>query len=310
MEEIARTLPSGYELQRGPRAWLASRCDAASVLAQAGYGLHSDGEISTSTLAGRKPLLELFTRSGVLLVRRFSHGGLLRRVTGSRFADPVRPFRELRAATTLAEKGIRTPEVVAARAQRAPVFGWRLDLVTRRVADTVDLGRLLGLARRGEVARAELRRVVRAAGALVRSLHDLGCLHADLTPNNMLVERASLAQGEPRLWIVDLEGTRFVSPLGDVERRHNLRRLLRFVLRREEQHGQILTRSDYARFMRGYDPEGRQWKDDWIAIGRIHARNGLWHRIGWMLESLWRRDADPRESAARSAPVPGPRDRA
>jgi hypothetical protein len=306
-EGISEGLPSAYAFQHSARAYLATRRDAAQELARSGYGLDADGNASISARAGRKPLLELSTTGGVLLVRRFSHGGLLRFLTGSRFADPKRPIRELCLSALLRERGVRTPEVVAARAQRAAGFGWRLDLVTRCVPDTIDLGRLLGMARRGELNRITLRRVVRAAGAFVRSLHDQGCLHADLTPNNMLVEHTSLTHGDPVLWIVDLEGARIAAPLGDLERRRNLGRLMRFVARREERHGHLLTRADFARFMRGYDPQGRSWKDDWLAIQRDHTRNSAWHRVGWFFESLWRQEPDRRETADARAPVAGRR---
>jgi len=171
--------------------------------------------------------------------------------------------------------------------------------------DTIDVGRLLDSARCGEIGRSEVRLVARAAGELVRRLHDVGFVHADLTPRNMLVERASLATNEPALWIVDLEGARFVSDLGDAERRDNLRRLLRFVDRREERDGNALTRTDYVRFARGYDPEGARWKRDWTAIRSEHARQNVWHRIGWMLERV----GGPSDSRARATGTSNIRDR-
>jgi tRNA A-37 threonylcarbamoyl transferase component Bud32 len=297
-QELSQWLPPEYEIQHGPRAWMATLRAAAPAIARTGYGLQTDGSIATSDLSGRRPLLELPTTEGVLLVRRFSHGGLLRWLTGSRFSDPLRPFRELRTSRALAALDVRTPEVVAARARRAAGLGWRLDLVTRRVEGTIDLGRFVAMVRRGERERSELRRVLSAAGAFVRRLHDVGLVHADLTPNNMLVETASLARGTPRLWIVDLEGARFESPLEEGARRANLRRLFRFVARREERHGRVLGRADFLRFMRGYDPEGARWKRDWAEIEDAHRKNRTWHRWGWWLESRFRAERDAREHVA------------
>jgi hypothetical protein len=298
-EEIARDLPPEYELRHDARAYLVSARAASVELANAGYGLHTDGPLSVSALAGRTPLLELGSRGGALLVRRFSHGGLLRWLTRSRFGDPSRPFRELCVSRSLARAGVATPEVVAARARRASVLGWHLDLVTRRVADAIDLGHLVASARRGELSSRAWRRTLRSAGAFVRRLHDAGCLHADLTPNNMLVEKASLERGDPRLWIVDLDGAKLGAAIGDCERRDNLRRLVRFVERREERHGRLLTRADYARFLHGYDPQRVLWKRDWIAIEHDLARNDVWHRSGWLLERLLGKKHDARESSAR-----------
>jgi tRNA A-37 threonylcarbamoyl transferase component Bud32 len=284
-EQIARTLPEGYEFRSSARAWMASRADAAAVLTRAGYGPESNGALTTSALAGRRPLLEMTTPSGILLVRRFSHGGLLRGITRSRFSDPGRPFRELCASARLAAHGVPTPEVVAARARRASGFGWSLDLVTRRVEGAIDVGKFLELARRGQTDHAELRRVASAFGTFVRRLHAIGFLHSDLTLDNVLVQRALTDSAAPKLWIVDLEGARFAGSLRDADRRGNLQRLARFVLRRESQRGSALRRTDFARFMRAYDPE--RWKADWIAVERSLARRRIWHSIGWMIES-WR----------------------
>jgi len=285
-EQISRSLPVGYEFEHDDRAWLAIRSDAAASLADAHYGLHSSGAPSTSVLAGRQPLLEMATESGVLLVRRFSHGGLLRAFTGSRFANPARPFRELCSSAELASLGVSTPEVVAARARRSRGFGWILEIVTRRVDGAIDLGKLVELARCGEIDAAEMRAIVAALGRFVARLHAIGFVHADLTLKNILVERASAGRGPPNLWLIDLEGARFAAPLSDEERRDNLRRLLRFVLRGEAREGRVLRRTDFARFMRSYDASRAKWKDDWTAIRRSHERRRVWHAIGWMLEGL------------------------
>jgi tRNA A-37 threonylcarbamoyl transferase component Bud32 len=297
--DVLSELPRGYDVRRGPRACIAAREDVVADLERAGYGLDSDGATTPSSLAGRRPLLELATRRGTYLIRRFTHGGLLRRITGARFGDPTRPFRELCTSARLLDRGLRTPEIVAARARRAAGFGWELDVVTRRVEDALDVGAALAMARRGGIARSALRRLELALGALVRELHELGCLHADLTPNNVLVERPSLDRGEPKLWIIDLDRARILSAVGEDERLRNLERLFRFVARRERRHGRMLARSDYARFLRGYDAGRARWKDDWRAIAALHDRHLVWHELGWKLEDLWGRRADPREAERR-----------
>lgn len=303
---ILDALPPEYLVEEGPRGLLAAHRDARGALRQAGYGLQADGDLRPSQLPGRKPLCELPTRDETFLVRRFSHGGLLRFFTRARFLDPRRPFDELRVSHALARAGVRTPEVIAARALSVPGGGFHLDLVTRRVEDSIDLGFFLGMARRGEIERGSLRRLAAAAGMLVRQLHETGCLHADLTPNNILVNREAARGAEPRLWIVDLDRARLRDRLSDGERRANLRRLFRFVARREERDGRALSRSDHARFMLGYDPGGLAWKADWRAIESEHARRRAWHAVGWSLEHLFARSRDPRESL----PEDGPRLRA
>ena len=171
-------------------------------------------------------------------------------------------------------------------------------MVTRRVEGALDLGAVLAMARRGEIRRRVLQRVERALGALVRELHDLGCLHADLTPSNVLAERSSLDQGEPTLWIIDLDRACMVPEVSDAERRANIARLYRFIVRRER-YGRLLARSDHARVLRGYDPASTRWKDDWKAIAALHDRGRVWHAMGWRLEEMWSRRADLREAPPR-----------
>lgn len=258
--------------------------DLRGPLTERGFGPDEDGGLEPSDLAGRQPLGQLRLGDERLVVRRFRHGGLLRWLTGERFLDPDRPFRELILACELRSRGVRTPEVVGARARSIPGGGYQLDLLTRRVENALDLGQLLVAVRGGELTRARLAPVLVAAGRLVRSLHDLGLAHADLNARNFLVERASLERGEPRLWILDLDRSELRERLGDSERRRNLRRFFRFVQRREEQDGRVLTRSDFARFFRGYGTGGERWKSDWRAIAAAHARHRRAHGAGWVLE--------------------------
>ena len=292
-------LPAGYLVTADGGGYLAVHVDFADRLHAAGYGLASRGDFRPSSLAGREPLRELGGDGPRLLLRRFTHGGLLRRWTGRRFRDPARPFRELILSDALRSLGIPTPRVAAAAA-RPLGFGWELEIVTTGVEDTLDLGALLGLARRGELARGVLRRALVALGDLVARLHRVGCEHADLQPNNVLVGRAALAGAQPRLWILDLDRSRLAPPLSDGERHRNLERLYRSVARREALHGPLLTRGDYRSFFAGYARTGDGWRSDWRAVEELHSRDHRWHRLGWGLE----RALGTRRDESRDSPAP------
>jgi len=295
---ILAELPCGFFLEESPRGVLALHADVARELHERGFGPERDGELVKSELAGRRPLYDL---GGGLLLRRFSHGGLTRWLTGVRYLDPERPFRELILSHSLRSAGIRTPQIVAARARLARGVGWHLDVVARRVPDSVDLGYVLGMARRGELERSALRSIARAAGELVRQLHRHGCMHADLTPSNILVGRDTLREGAAaELWVIDLDRSTLVGELGHGRRLLNLRRLYRFVRRRDREHGRALSSTDYARFFRGYDPDRGHWKADWRLISAAHSRSRLLHSLGWFFESAFGRAPDPRDAAAES----------
>lgn len=284
---ILERLPADYAVERGERGVLAILRDCAPSLRAAGYGLDSDGSTRTSRLSGRRPLLELPTPAGVFLIRRFSHGGLLRFLTGERFRDASRPFRELAAAASLARAGVNTPQVAAARARAAPGWGWKLEIVTRQVDDAIDLDGVLAAARERAIPRDVLRRLARAAGRFVREMHDAGCFHADLTTKNLLVERSALSGGSSRMWILDLDRARAGAGLSLEERIANLTRLHRYVWRRERMHGPALSRTDALRFLAGYEPDRVRRGAAARRILAEHARSLRWHALGWRLEGLF-----------------------
>lgn len=274
-------IPPGYRRIENARGRLVVADWAAAELERAGFTLDSDGDLRASSLAGRKALAE--TADGRILVRRFTHGGLLRFLTAHRFRDPGRPFAELALSAWLAARGVDTPPVAAARARRARGFGHELALATRRIAGARDLEAHLVDVRAGRTGRAALRPAVRAFGALVARLHAVGFLHADLTPKNVLVE--SEAAGPPRLWLIDLDRSRVELPLGERARRDNLRRLWRFVDRREHRDGRALAASDVARFLAAYEPDRARRHAIWRAVAAEHARAVPWHGLGWALEN-------------------------
>jgi hypothetical protein len=292
---ILDELPSGYFVDESPGGVLVLHAEVTRALHEAGFGPEQDGELLRSDLSGRRSLYELDTDLGRFVVRRFSHGGLMRWFTGVRYHDPERPFRELILAASLRRAGIPTPQVVAARARMAFGGGWYLDIVTRRVAEAIDLGYILGQVRAGQLEPDVCRRLLRSTGTLVRRLHRHGCLHADLTPSNILVERSTLEESEPRLWVIDLDQSRHLDDLTLGDRHANLRRLYRYTVRRERRFGRALRLTDFMRFLVAYEPDRHRRATTWRAIAAAHKRNWLFHSLGWLFEGWFARRVDPRE---------------
>ncbi len=293
---ILENLPSGYFVDESPRGILALHVDVARAFHEAGYGPQQDGSLSGSELSGRQPLHELEGDGERFVVRRFSHGGLMRWLTGARYSDAARPFRELVLTASLRKAGIQTPQVVGARARKALGWGWQLDLITRRVENATDLGYLLGEARQGVLEPCRLRRLIRAAGELVRRLHRHGCLHADLTPTNILLEQVEASDEPPRLWVIDLDRSTLSEDLPRADRLGNLRRLYRYVARRDARLGASLSRTDYMRFLVSYEKDRALRKQTWRAIAQAHKRSSFMHGLGWLFEAWFGKNNDPRES--------------
>jgi hypothetical protein len=284
---VLHELPAGYFGEESPRGM-------------------DDGPLTVSDLSGRRPLLQMEVGSERFVVRRYHRGGLFRWFFPRTSLDAERPFRELVLADALSKSGVRTPAVVAARAVRwardralsGLLVGFKLDLVTRRVDNAVDMAEVLEAIREGTVKPAARVLLLRAAGALIRDLHLVGFLHSDLTPRNLLVRAEALHNANPEPWIIDLDSSVFVADLTDGERRRNLRRLYRAVQRREKRGTRFLSRADYAHFLHGYDPEGRHWKEDWRAVSSGHAITAPFHWVGWMLEKLFGGGAETRDGRA------------
>ncbi|HVS16978.1 MAG TPA: lipopolysaccharide kinase InaA family protein, partial [Planctomycetota bacterium] len=141
--DLVAGLPEPVRVIRTSSGVLAVREDLADAFLDAGFAPGDRPRPARADAVGKRPLGSVSAAGREFLVRRFHHGGLLRWLTGVRFASPRRPFDEWRLQAHLRELGVPTPAVVAARAQRAWPAGWRLDLATERVDDAVDLGELL-----------------------------------------------------------------------------------------------------------------------------------------------------------------------
>lgn len=287
-------LPEGYRWVQGDRGLMAVWVDAEGSLSEAGFGPDEDGSLRESGAVGRGALGELRVGSDAFLVRRFTHGGLLRWLSGPRFSDPRRPFEELLLSHGLSEVGIRTPRVVAARARRLGLW-WELAVVSVYIEAATDIGRWIAEVRKGERSRDSFGDLAFAFGDLVRQLHDVGFKHADLQPNNVLVEEPLGLDEEPRLWILDLDRSQHGDPLVPAKSIENLGRLTRFVERRERERGTCLSSSDRMRFMRGYEPERSRRHEVWRALSSSVRLSGR-HEFGWKMERAFGGE-DPREGS-------------
>jgi len=282
---VLQQLPDDYVVEHGERDVVALHRDVRAAFHAAGYAADSTGPVEPSDLAGRRRMHQMSIGGECFVVRRFSHGGLLRWLTGTRFLDAERPFREILLSRELEGAGLPTPQVVAARARRRRTGGWRLEVVTRRVDDSLDLGLVLQAMGERHSSPRIRSRILHAAGALVRAMHNAGFFHADLTPNNLLVASAALTGGEPRMWILDLDRSDVSgSALSGADRRRNLRRLFRHVSKLRSAGRLSFSAADARRFLHGYEPDGGGWKELWRRVQRAHGRTKGAHALAGTLE--------------------------
>jgi 3-deoxy-D-manno-octulosonic acid kinase len=137
---------------------------------------------------GRGAAYGVRTPHGDWVVRHYRRGGMVARVLGDRYirSGVPRPWRELAASAAARERGVATPEVVAAVVYPAGPF-YRADLATRLIPDSTDLAEAVLGVGRGD---AGLRQTAwHAAGSLLRQAFAAGVVHADLNLRNILIQR-------------------------------------------------------------------------------------------------------------------------
>jgi 3-deoxy-D-manno-octulosonic acid kinase len=252
------------------KAYCARAAELDRFLSDSGYTLDSEPRTRVGSLRGRKALEELDSPLGPLVLRRFTHGGILRALSGRRFLDAQRPLREWQLCSALRERGIATPLIVGARARRLFPLGFALDLISVRIEPARDLDALR------TDPDSDLGALARQMGAFVRRMHDAGLLHADLTTKNLLWTPQGLVA-------LDLDRSRLTGePLAFEQRVQNLERLLRFVLRREQQERGRLRPRDYLACLRAYEPEPALRRRLREAVRGRRRRTLFWHRLGWL----------------------------
>lgn len=148
---------------------------------------------------------------------------------------PVKARREYELAAELTRRGIATPRPLAWGVEgRGPSASWLM-------TETIDAESLLAVLER-PLAPALRQRLATALGAFLARLHAAGVVHRDLHPGNIL---AACADGEPRLWLIDLHAVALGPTCAWAARRANLVVFNRFFILRA-------SRSDRLRFWMSY----------------------------------------------------------
>jgi tRNA A-37 threonylcarbamoyl transferase component Bud32 len=214
--------PDGYQrLEDRGWTWLVRRdCAAALGAALPESFLAPRAERAAAPGHGRAATAALDVGGIPVIGKRLLHGGFLGPVLGGLYLGTERCSRSIRLARGLRERGVRTPDVVAAGwwAVLGPVN--RIALLTEAIPRAENLQAILLRRPRAEDRRAALR----AAARIVRAMHDAGFEHADLNLGNIVLEGA---QDGPRGHVVDLDRGRFAAAPSARLRAGGLLRLLR-----------------------------------------------------------------------------------
>jgi 3-deoxy-D-manno-octulosonic acid kinase len=199
-----------------------------------------DGAILHSK-TGRGSVLKL-ERDGRTWVRRHYHrGGLVANFVYDHYVwlgrERTRAFREWRLLHSLYRRGLPVPRPIAARVVRGGLL-YRADLVTTYLERTRPLSDYLN---EGGLGSADWRHV----GQMVRSFHDHGVDHPDLTAHNILLDDAHAA------YLVDFDNAVLREPGRWRER--GIARLQRSLRKVALETGTRFDDAGWAELRAGYD---------------------------------------------------------
>lgn len=272
-------LPEGFVGERLERSWLAiDRSERAALLAGGLEALVSGQEFASigeaTPFGGRGALRRILLPSGAALVRQYFHGGLLRAITGARFCDVRRPFRELALTAEVLSTGISTAQPLGAVAVgQWPAY--QLFFVSREIQ-----GQDLAVFLRDRHDESKRREALACAGRAIRRFHDRGFFHRDLHPKNLF-----LSEGGSEIFVLDLDGSSRLDSLSRSQRIANLARLYRYGLRGAALRGELAwTAQECLALLEAYEPGGG--KPLWNQIQKVASRGGFLHRLGWAAEKI------------------------
>lgn len=142
------------------------------------------GQMQFTAVEGGRGAAWFVGPSGHWVLRHYRRGGLMARISRDLYwwngEQSVRSFAEWRLLQFLSAKGLPVPRPVAAHYRRFGL-GYRCDLITQRLPNTLTLTRALQAAVVGE-------EIWRRIAGVVAQLHRNGADHADLNAHNILLD--------------------------------------------------------------------------------------------------------------------------
>jgi 3-deoxy-D-manno-octulosonic acid kinase len=252
MHEMSETMqiPRAFSLTRKGKYLFLLKKEVKDLLFQMGI---SDFEAFIETraqaaryLSGRTPHPSIpLTDGRSMVVRRYSHGGLLRAFTGDLYFFGSRSFQELSLTEEIRSSGIATLQVLGAVHRSVSPFFYRAYLLTLEIPEALNLVEYLQKEQtRCPQNLPSRRRMIRTIGLLLRRFHDAGFFHRDLQLKNILIV------GDQPL-LIDFDRSYRKTALSVSERMRNLLRLNRSAEKWKEA-GLPVTKADRWRLFSAY----------------------------------------------------------
>lgn len=231
-----------------------------------------------SHLSGRGEVLISKGSHGDVAIRRYRHGGLLRRLTGDLFFFGNRPFQELVVTEEARSAGVPTLKILAAIKQTGWGGWYQGYLITEYLPTTLDLIHYLDQ----QPAGTKRHQVIEQAAEAVRKIHQKGIYHADLHLKNFLVEGVKRA----KVFLIDFDKSRIFASLAPSRRMKNLRRLDRSA-EKLKRLGLPLTEGDKRIFCHAYAARDQAIRPYLKRFAERYWWHRLMYRWGWWISRVF-----------------------
>jgi tRNA A-37 threonylcarbamoyl transferase component Bud32 len=284
------TTPAGYRFLREGHRELLIREGSEDRLRRQGLlnpAILWNKTPQPSHLAGRGEMLLIKGKQGEVAVRKYRHGGLLRRFTGDLFFFGARPFQEVAVTEKVKSAGVPTVEILAAIIDRGWGGWYRGYLITTYLPTATDLISYLDKEPQGERRKT----VIEKAAEAVKRMHQGGMYHADLHLKNFLVD-----EKKTTVYLIDFDKSEVFPRLRPAARMKNLKRLDRSA-EKLTGLGLFLTQGDKKTFCRAYvsgDREIRPYVKTYVQ--RYHWYHRLYRWGWWIARILYPRSKTWRKS--------------
>jgi 3-deoxy-D-manno-octulosonic acid kinase len=232
-------------------------------------------------LKGRTPHPSVPLEGGKRMVlRQYSHGGLLRAITGNLYFSGARSFRELALTEEIRSCGV--PTILSIGAIHHCIFfpfyqAYFLSVEVPRAVDLIQYFNEIQEPPSPENISAK-RRTIRSVGLLIRQFHQAGFFHGDLQLKNILV-------AGDHLLLIDFDRSYHKSALPVKERMNNLLRLNRSV-EKWKRLGLPITRTDRWRFFLAYAGDDKEIREAMEKTLRTYSLRSLFYRFSWAVEKI------------------------
>jgi serine/threonine protein kinase len=230
---------------------------------------------------GRTPHPSIPLEDGKKMVlRQYSHGGLLRAITGNLYFSGARSFKELSLTEEIRSCGIPTIPPIGAIHHRIffPLYqAYFLSLEIPNAIDLIQYFKKIGAHPSRENLSLK-RKTIRSAGLLIRQFHQAGFFHGDLQLKNILVA------GEQVL-LIDFDRSYRKTTLTIQEKMKNLLRLNRSA-EKWRHAGLPITRTDRWRFFLTYARNDKETRKAMEKALQTYSLRFLFYRFGWALQKI------------------------